>query len=325
MSDLGAQLFSADLGRILHGEPDDSDPGATLLDNADTSSTATTGASALERQYFSLARDMNEVLVSPLHDAAARDNVEALRIAVPESADGVNTRDNAGNTPAHWAAGAGACAALAYLLELEADVTLKNSLGDTPLHRAVWRGQFAAVRLLVDRGRIDIGIRNNDQMLAVDLARDARIRALLSSLSPLDSVPSIMHANEEDFENSDDDDGGDDGDDEQLDELERAKREGFVFDGRHDDDDDDDGDGDDDDDDDVDAIILVGDTGDRVQILHVGVREAVGEIGPPPPVPPRHGRPSLSNVPIPSTVGDDDDELPPLEPFDQPSKFEDAD
>jgi hypothetical protein len=318
MSDLGAQLFTADLGRILRRDDESAAP------EEDDSAAASAGA--LERQYFSLARDMNEVLVSALHDAAARDNLEALRAALPEARDGVNTRDNAGNTAAHWAAGAGATGCLKYLLELEADVTAKNSLGDTPLHRAVWRGQFDAVRMLVDFGRIDVAIRNNDQMLAVDLARDSRIRALLAGLAPLDSVPAVMRAFDDDFEHSSNDE------DEDVDELEQAKRDGFVFDGRHDDDDDNDDDDDSDadsDDGDVDAFIVVGDTGDRVQIVHVGVREAAPALGAPPPVPPRHNRPSLSQ-PAPDDVGgnDDDadaDELPPLESFEQPSKFDDTD
>jgi hypothetical protein len=343
MSDLGAQLFTADLGRILrgrennnnnnnnnnNGDIDENDAANNAI--VDDESTASTGAVALERQYFSLARDMNEVLVSPLHDAAARDNLEALRTALQDAKEhGVNTRDNAGNTPAHWAAGAGACACLKYLLELEADVTLKNSLGDTPLHRAVWRGQVDAVQMLVNFGRIDVAIRNNDHMLAVDLARDARIRSILAGLAPLDSVPEVMRAFDEDFENSDDDDDDDDDDEEEeVDEIEQAKRDGFVFDGRHDDNDNDDDDSDaDGDDGDVDAFIVVGDTGDRVQIVHVGVREAVVAPGPPPPVPPRHNRPPLSQQPTPAAAAAaaiTDDDLPPLESFDQPSKFDDAD
>ena len=54
----------------------------------------------------------------------------------------------AGNTAAHWAAGAGAAAALEVLLEHEADVNLKNTLGDTVLHRAVWRNQVRTARVV---------------------------------------------------------------------------------------------------------------------------------------------------------------------------------
>jgi len=302
-------MVSADLGRLLMGHDDGDEH-----ENEDES--AASSAHAMEKQYFALARDMHEVLVSPLHDAAARNNVLELRRALADAANGVNTQDNAGNTPAHWAAGAGALDTLAYLLELECDLTLKNLLGDTPLHRAAWRSQLLAVQMLVDRGRIDLDARNNDQMLAIDLARDPRVRAALSCLVPTDQVPEIMRVNPEDFENSDDDD--DDG----LDEIERAKLAGFSF----ADADDDDGDDDDDDDDDdagVDTMIVVGEVGERVEIMHVGRRETPAPPrGPPPPVPSRHNRPPLSRP-----RDEDDDGMPQLEPIaEQPSSnFEDAD
>ncbi len=281
---------------------------------------SSSSAHAMEKQYFALARDMHEVLVSPLHDAAARNNVLELRRALADAANGVNTQDNAGNTPAHWAAGAGALDSLAYLLELECDLTVKNLLGDTPLHRAAWRSQLLAVQMLVDRGRIDLDARNNDQMLAIDLARDPRVRAALSCLVPTDQVPEIMRVNPEDFENSDDgDDDGDDG----LDEIERAKLAGFSFANADDDDDDGDNGGSSDDDDaGVDTMIVVGEVGERVEIMHVGRRETPAPPrGPPPPVPPRHNRPPLSRP-----RDEDDDGMPQLEPIgEQPSKFEDAD
>ncbi len=47
-----------------------------------------------------------------------------------------NIRDQAKNTPLHWAAGAGHSEAIAYLLSLpNIDLTAQNLLGDTALHR----------------------------------------------------------------------------------------------------------------------------------------------------------------------------------------------
>ena len=47
-----------------------------------------------------------------------------------------NIRDEAKNTPLHWAAGAGHPEAIAYLLSLpNIDLTAQNLLGDTALHR----------------------------------------------------------------------------------------------------------------------------------------------------------------------------------------------
>ena len=65
----GAALFAADMGSRPEGadESNDQDKTETML---------------MERTYFNLARDTREVLVSELHDAAARDDVELLETAL---------------------------------------------------------------------------------------------------------------------------------------------------------------------------------------------------------------------------------------------------
>jgi len=172
------------------------------------------GTASIERQYFGLALDMNEVLVSHIHDAAARDNAKELKKLIEGDKSLLNRQDNAGNTPAHWAAGAGALSTLRYLLQCECDLTLKNALGDTPLHRAVWRNQTGAVRLLIDEGNIDLSIRNNASLLAIDLARQEEIHTMLRALVDLASVSHHMLVDEDDVSihsSSDvDDEEGDD-------------------------------------------------------------------------------------------------------------------
>jgi hypothetical protein len=43
----------------------------------------------------------------------------------------------------------------------------------------VWRNQTGAVRLLIDQGNIDLSIRNNASLLAIDLARKEEIHTML--------------------------------------------------------------------------------------------------------------------------------------------------
>ncbi|VDO25135.1 unnamed protein product [Haemonchus placei] len=58
------------------------------------------------------------------------------------------------------------------------DDCLRNKLGDTPLHAASWRGHRECVQLLLDSGA-NAWIRNRDQKLPIDLAKDAEIAGLL--------------------------------------------------------------------------------------------------------------------------------------------------
>lgn len=255
--------------------------------------------------------------------------------------------------------------------------------------------QIDCVRLLIDRGNIDLALRNGADLLALDLARDKGIRKLLTGLAPLDSVAPQMLAQAEDCEFSSDED-----DDAAADERTQYERAGYKFDDADDDkkgkkkagasgdwpsgakptdrcrtakrdgdndDGDDDNDGNDDDafqssesdeEDGVEAIIMVGEDANRVQIFGAGRRVVpntaadFGPRGPPPPVPPRVTRQQLfkdidksapeesgstefaapmANV-APAAAAqksvlddDDDNDMPPLEDFDVPiGQFEDA-
>jgi ankyrin repeat protein len=67
----------------------------------------------------------------------------------------VNSKDPAGSTPLHHAAGFGGLDTLAFLLDAGADVNARNRNGSTPLHWAIH--DEAKVRLLLSRGAaIDI-------------------------------------------------------------------------------------------------------------------------------------------------------------------------
>lgn len=85
-------------------------------------------------------------------------------------------------------------------------------LGDTPLHRAVWKGLKEAVQVLLHHflclcklllqygAKTDI--RNNDNQLAVELARDLEIADLIRKANEGESVLSgnNIGEDEEDFE-----------------------------------------------------------------------------------------------------------------------------
>merc|ERR1712000_324190 len=277
----------ADLGRNMRDQIENDD------DNDQVADSGTGETLAMEREFFAMAQDMNEVLISAVHDAAARDNIGVLQELLTETPELLNKLDNAKNAPVHWAAGNGSLKCLSFLLSLECDVTLKNALGDTPLHRAAWRNQTEAVKLLIDKGNIDLTIKNNAELLPIDLARDEEIQKLLKGLVPLTSVQQRMLVNEEDFifESSEE-------------ESEENEFKDVIFEKTKENNDDDDNedkpfpnsDDEDDEDDDVETIIIVSHDENDIfhsEIVAVGHRNGNQSVrerirGPPPPVPPRN-------------------------------------
>jgi len=127
------------------------------------------GIKKLEESWFGKASLLKSYLISPVHDAAAKGNIEALDEIIASGTD-INSSDATFNTPLHWASGAGHLPAVKWLVEHNSDLTKQNLLGDTALHRAVWREQTAVVRVLLEKG-IDIATLNKDGKKAIDLVR----------------------------------------------------------------------------------------------------------------------------------------------------------
>lgn len=133
---------------------------------------------------------------------AKRGCVGDITTAVTSQGVDVNTRDELGNTPMHYAAGSGHPDAVAELLRLGADVALTNNVGDTPLHKAAFRGNVPAVKALVAAGAA-VDAQNSLGQTPKDLATN--FPAVLDELVP---------PTEEDFSNlvdSDDENGDEEG------------------------------------------------------------------------------------------------------------------
>lgn len=133
-----------------------------------------------------------------LFTGAKRGNVGDITTAITRQRVNVNTQDELGNTPMHYAAGSGHPEAVAELLRLGADVTLTNGVGDTPLHKAAFRGNVPTVKALVAAGA-QVDAQNNLGQTPKDLATN--FPAVLDELVP---------QTEEDFSNlidSDDENG----------------------------------------------------------------------------------------------------------------------
>lgn len=78
-------------------------------------------------------------------------NIEAVEQALKEGAE-INTTDDFGDTPLHWASLGGHLAIVTFLLEKNAEINVKNSKGDTALSYASPWGYTEMVALLKAHG-----------------------------------------------------------------------------------------------------------------------------------------------------------------------------
>lgn len=169
----------------------------------------------LEHRLMSTAAIFNQVLISQLHDAAARGNLDALEDIIKYSDDPkkeFQKKDHARNTTLHWAAGAGHLEIVNFLL-LKAEefgilnefIHAQNLLGDTALHKSVWRGHKEVVERLLDVG-IDREIVNTMNQRAIDLVREnISIGCLLQGAVSLHGVISTSSDDDGRITQSDDD------------------------------------------------------------------------------------------------------------------------
>src|SRR3990167_222334 len=88
---------------------------------------------------------------TPLHIAAARGDINAVKALLEQRAD-VNKRDKNGSTPLNEASSKGHANIVRLLIEKGADVNDKSKVGHSPLHLAAFAGSLESVRLLVEKG-----------------------------------------------------------------------------------------------------------------------------------------------------------------------------
>lgn len=91
---------------------------------------------------------------SPLHEAAAYNTVEVVRLLVVGQKLDINAPDENGDTPLHYAAECNDDPKVAtLLLDHGAEVNAKNEQGETPLHKAAESSEEPLViRVLLEHG-----------------------------------------------------------------------------------------------------------------------------------------------------------------------------
>lgn len=119
-----------------------------------------------------------------LHWASARGHLQVMELLLDRGAD-VNVTIGHNQTPLHWASGAGQLKAVQLLLDRGADVNAKNAYGDTALHDAAKGGHQQVAQLLLERGAM-AGDTNRYGETPTAVAKDAGHLALAQMLDRAD-------------------------------------------------------------------------------------------------------------------------------------------
>ena len=111
----------------------------------------------------------NELGKTPLHYAVTFAQKEAMEYLIAQGAD-VSAADATGLTPLHVAAIVDVRGAARLLLEAGAPIEVKDRFGDTPLHSAAMHGSMRVLEFLLER-EADPSSTNIEGLRPLELAR----------------------------------------------------------------------------------------------------------------------------------------------------------
>jgi ankyrin repeat protein len=131
-----------------------------------------------------------------IHDAAKAGDLAKLRALVEKDAALVNSKDETGRTPLHWACRGVHIEVVKALAELGADVNARDANGVSPLHSVSSRGHVEAARVLLDRGA-SVEARMSDGSTPLHLAAANGHVELAALLVDRDASPGVQDDRED--------------------------------------------------------------------------------------------------------------------------------
>lgn len=87
-----------------------------------------------------------------IHDAAKNGDLEKMKVLLSSNPDLLNSQDDFGATPLHWAGIRGQVKISMYLIKNGADVNIKENHGAPPLHWAAHCDHTNVIRTLISKG-----------------------------------------------------------------------------------------------------------------------------------------------------------------------------
>jgi len=91
-------------------------------------------------------------LAQEIHEAAKEGYLEKVKMLLEKDPQLINTKDETGRTPLHWACRGVHIKIVEYLIENGADVNARDINNVTPLHSLSYRGQTDCIELLIKNG-----------------------------------------------------------------------------------------------------------------------------------------------------------------------------
>jgi ankyrin repeat protein len=96
---------------------------------------------------------------SPINDAVLKGDLNKVRAIIESEPNSINTADEGGQTPLHYASGEGHIDIVRFLVSKGVDVNVRDDEGDTPLHYVADSGHTEIAKLLVSSGA-DVNVKS---------------------------------------------------------------------------------------------------------------------------------------------------------------------
>nr|XP_012142858.1 PREDICTED: ankyrin repeat and death domain-containing protein 1A-like isoform X3 [Megachile rotundata] len=112
-----------------------------------------------------------------LYEAVIKNEADTVRKVLKETVD-VNSRNNYGRAPIHWAASRGNTEIIEMLIQAKCDIEARDKFGMRPLHMAARYGHRDAVKMLINAGASVSAMNKKQHTLLMCAARGNNIRVV---------------------------------------------------------------------------------------------------------------------------------------------------
>ncbi|XP_029036121.1 uncharacterized protein LOC117603560 isoform X1 [Osmia lignaria lignaria] len=112
-----------------------------------------------------------------LYEAVIKNEADTVRKVLKETVD-VNSKNNYGRAPIHWAASRGNTEIIEMLIQSKCDIEAKDKFGMRPLHMAARYGHRDAVKMLINAGASVSAMNKKQHTLLMCAARGNNIRVV---------------------------------------------------------------------------------------------------------------------------------------------------
>ncbi|XP_068082539.1 ankyrin repeat and death domain-containing protein 1A-like [Anabrus simplex] len=126
----------------------------------------------------------NELL---LHEAVIKNDAEAVRRALKDPLN-IDSRNNYGRAPIHWAASRGNIEIMEMLIAAKCDIEAKDKYGMRPIMMAAWHGRKGAVEMLINCGASVVAVNRKQYTLLMCAARNNQLEVLNFLLDTLEDI-----------------------------------------------------------------------------------------------------------------------------------------